>query len=133
LLDPGPRARDHHRREPQRLPGHQGGDRVPRDHHHADQPGSGRHVQGGRPEGVLQMSAVLDNPPVAIAHESPGLWTLGWRRLRQDKVGMLALVVVVIFLAMMVLSFFGVIAGDWNKEKGGSYANPEFMAGAENL
>jgi len=79
------------------------------------------------------MSAVLDNPPAATVHESPGLWTLGWRRLRKDKVGMASLAVVVVFLAMMVLSFFGVIAGDWNKEKGVSYANPEFLAGAENL
>jgi len=77
------------------------------------------------------MSAVLDNPPVSTVHESPGLWTLGWRRLRQDKVGMISLVVVVIFLLMAV--FANLIAGDWNKEKGVSYANPEFMAGAENL
>jgi oligopeptide transport system permease protein len=79
------------------------------------------------------MSAVLDNPPAATVHESPGLWMLGWRRLRHDKVGMASLVVVILFLLMMVLSFFGLVASDWNKEKGVSYANPEFLAGAENL
>jgi peptide/nickel transport system permease protein len=79
------------------------------------------------------MSAVLDNPPASRPQESPGLWTLAWRRLRQDMVGMVSLVVVAFFLAMMAASYFGVVAKDWAKEKGVSYANPAFLAGAENL
>jgi peptide/nickel transport system permease protein len=79
------------------------------------------------------MSAVLQNPPVAPPRESPGLWTLGWRRLRQDTVGMVSLAIVVFFLLMMVGAFTGLIAKDWSKEKGVSYANPSFLAGAENL
>jgi oligopeptide transport system permease protein len=79
------------------------------------------------------MSAVLTNPPAAPRQESPGLWTLAWRRLRQDAVGMASLLVVAIFLAMMAASFLGIIAKDWAKEKGVSYANPAFLAGAENL
>ena len=46
---------------------------------------------------------------------------------------MVSLVVVAFFLAMMASSYFGLIAGDWAKEKGVSYANPAFLAGAENL
>ena len=79
------------------------------------------------------MSAVLTTPPPAPMQESPGLWTLAWRRLKQDTVGMLSLAVVVFFLLMMAGAFFGVIAKDWSKEKGVSYANPSFLAGAENL
>jgi peptide/nickel transport system permease protein len=79
------------------------------------------------------MSAVLTNPPSAPFQESPGLWALAWRRLRQDMVGMISLVVVLFFLAMMAASYFGVIAKDWSREKGVSYANPSFLAGAENL
>ncbi len=79
------------------------------------------------------MSAVLTNPPAAPRQESPGLWTLAWRRLRQDAVGMVSLVVVAFFLAMMTASFFGLVAKDWSREKGVSYANPSFLAGAENL
>ena len=79
------------------------------------------------------MSAVLTNPPAAPRQESPGLWTLAWRRLRQDAVGMVSLVVVVFFLAMMTASFFGLVASDWSRERGVSYANPSFLAGAENL
>ena len=47
--------------------------------------------------------------------ESPGLWTLAWRRLRQDAVGMVSLVVVVFFILMMIASYLGIVAGDWNK------------------
>ena len=79
------------------------------------------------------MSAVLQNPPVVPRQESPGLWQLAWRRLRQDRVGMVSLVVVIFFLLMMVGAFTGLIASDWAKEKGVSYANPSFLAGAENL
>lgn len=79
------------------------------------------------------MSAVLSSPPVAPRQESPGLWTLAWRRLRHDTVGMVSLVVVIFFLALMAASYLGLVAGDWSKEKGVSYANPSFMAGAENL
>jgi len=79
------------------------------------------------------MSAVLTTPPPAPLQESPGLWTLAWRRLKQDTVGMLSLAVVILFLLMMAGAFFGIIAKDWSKEKGVSYANPSFLAGAENL
>ena len=61
------------------------------------------------------MSAVLSNNVSPLAQESPGLWTLAWRRLRGDRVGMASLVVVILFIAMMVASFLGLIAKDWNQ------------------
>jgi peptide/nickel transport system permease protein len=79
------------------------------------------------------MSAVLTHPVPPPRQESPGLWTLAWRRLKQDNVGMVSLAVVVFFLLMVLGVATGIVAGDWNKEKGVSYANPAFMAGAENL
>jgi oligopeptide transport system permease protein len=79
------------------------------------------------------MSAILSNPPAARPHESPGLWLLAWRRLRHDRVAMISLAIVAFFLLLMAGSYFGLIAGDWNREKGVSYANPSFLAGAENL
>ena len=80
------------------------------------------------------MSAVLNNnpPTVPIHQASPGLWTLAWRRLRRDKVGMVSLVVVVFFLLMIVGSYAGLIARDWSKEVGVSYANPSFIKSAIN-
>jgi peptide/nickel transport system permease protein len=80
------------------------------------------------------MSAVLtENTPPRAPQESPGLWTLAWRRLLQDRVGMVALAVVILFITMMLASFTGLIARDWSKESGVSYANPAFLAGQENL
>jgi peptide/nickel transport system permease protein len=79
------------------------------------------------------MSAVLRNPPLPPVQESPGLWTLAWRRMLQDRVGMVSLAIVAVFILMMIGSFTGLIARDWAKEKGVSYANPSFLAGAENL
>ena len=79
------------------------------------------------------MSAVLANPLPPPQQESPGLWLLAWRRLRNDTVGMISLVVVVIYLSLMIASYLGIVAKNWNRESGVSYANPSFMAGAENL
>lgn len=58
---------------------------------------------------------------------SPGLWTLAWRRLRADKVAMVALAIVVAFIVLMILSGLGLIAGDWQREVGVNYAPPSFI------
>jgi len=79
------------------------------------------------------MSAVLPKTLPPVREASPGLWALAWRRLRADRVGVISLAVVVAFLAMMLASYAGLVAKDWSKERGVSYANPSFMAGAENL
>jgi peptide/nickel transport system permease protein len=46
---------------------------------------------------------------------------------------MISMAVVAAFLAMMLASFTGLIAKEWSKESGVSYANPAFLAGQENL
>src|SRR6185437_1543506 len=79
--------------------------------------------------------AALRHGRPALAREiprtvSPGLWTLAWRRLRSDHVGMVSLVIVAAFIVMMILSGVGLIAGDWNREAGVNYAPPSFL-GAE--
>ena len=63
-------------------------------------------------------------------HVSPGLWTLAWRRLRRDHVGMVSLAIVAAFIAMMILSGTGLIARDWSREVGVNYAPPTW-AGAD--
>ncbi|CAG0960665.1 Oligopeptide transport system permease protein OppC [Burkholderiales bacterium] len=61
---------------------------------------------------------------------SPGLWTLAWRRMCRDHVGMVSLVIVAAFILMMIASGFKLIAKDWSKEVGTNYAPPSFV-GAE--
>src|SRR6185312_5651607 len=88
--------------------------------------------------GYIEMAtdvAALRHGRPALAREiphtvSPGLWTLAWRRLRSDHVGMVSLVIVAAFIVMMILSGVGLIAGDWNREAGVNYAPPSFL-GAE--
>jgi peptide/nickel transport system permease protein len=64
---------------------------------------------------------------------SPGLWALAWRRLRGDKIAMLSLAVVSLFLLMLVLSSSGLIVSDWEDEVGVNYAPPTFVGGAGGL
>ena len=75
-------------------------------------------------------------PPVArkIPHTvSPGLWTLAWRRLRSDRVGMVSLVIVAVFILMMIASATGLIARNWAKETGVNYAPASFIGAREPL
>jgi len=58
---------------------------------------------------------------------SPGLWTLAWRRLRADRIGMVSLAIVLAFVVMMILSGTGLIAKDWAREAGVNYAPPSFV------
>ena len=60
---------------------------------------------------------------------SPGLWALAWRRLRGDKVAMVSLAIVGLFLAMLVLSKAGLIVADWEDEVAVNYAPPSFLGG----
>jgi peptide/nickel transport system permease protein len=61
------------------------------------------------------------------AQVSPGLWALAWRRLRADRVAMFGMVIVLAYLAMLVLSFSGLLASDWDQEVGVNYAPPTFV------
>ncbi len=71
-------------------------------------------------------------PRTNDAGASPGVWRLAWQRLRRDRVGMASLYVVVAFLLLIAASHFGLIAADWQQEKGVSFANPSFLPHLEN-
>ena len=78
------------------------------------------------------MSAVLRGIPTA-AQTSPGLWRIAMKRLTGDRVGVISGCVVAFFLLLIIASSLGLVAKDWTKEVGVSYANPTFLAGRENL
>jgi len=66
--------------------------------------------------------------PFDVPHSvSPSLWALAWKRLRADRVAMVSLVIVAVFILMMILSGAGLIAKDWAKEVGVNYAPPTFQ------
>jgi ABC-type dipeptide/oligopeptide/nickel transport system permease subunit len=64
---------------------------------------------------------------------SLGLWQLAWRRLRADRVAMISLAVVAVFLLSLFLSAIGIIAKHWDAEIAVSYAPPSWLGADENL
>ena len=62
--------------------------------------------------------------------ESPGLWTLAWRRFCRDRVGLASFLIVVFFFGLMVASGLHLIAADWSKEVGVNFAPPTFVGPA---
>jgi len=81
------------------------------------------------------MSAVLNTPPVgggpsALPQHSEGVWHAAWRRLKSDRVGMVSLGVVLVFVALILLSAAGLVAKNWQKEVGVPGAPPTFVGPA---
>src|SRR4051812_18119718 len=72
----------------------------------------------------------MNDPAAALAlpnRASAGLWSLASRRFRRDRVGTWSLAVVVVFVAISIAAGLGLVAHDWEKEVGVSYAPPTFM------
>jgi peptide/nickel transport system permease protein len=63
----------------------------------------------------------------AIDRASVGAWGLASRRFRRDRVGTISLVVVLLFVLVSIGAAVGVLARDWEKEVGVSYAPPSFL------
>lgn len=59
--------------------------------------------------------------------ESPGLWTLAWRRLCADRVAIISAGILGLFFLTIVLSATGIVAADWEKEIGVSFAPPTML------
>ncbi len=77
------------------------------------------------------MSAVL--PPLAASapvERSEGVWQAAWRRLRKDRLGVAALVVVLLFVLMIVLSAAHLLGASWQQEVGVPSAPPTFLGPA---
>src|SRR5205085_3272500 len=140
LLDPGPGPRGLPGRGPQRLSRDPGRDHLPRRPHDGHQPHHRHALQAGRPAGGPQMSAVTEAvnpvaieapvvpiPPVAEIPKSPSVWAEAWMRLKRDRVGMVSLYVVAVFMVLVLLAQVGVIASGWSEESGLPFAPPTFV------
>ncbi len=66
------------------------------------------------------------NPPREEEY-SAGLWTLAWRRLRADGVGLISLGVVGAYVLLALLAGLGWVAPHWSAEVGTHYAPPSWM------
>jgi peptide/nickel transport system permease protein len=77
------------------------------------------------------MSSVLVSPQLTpSAARARGVWHAAAARFRTDKVGMGSLIVVVFFLLMVLAASLGLVAKDWQVERGVPDAPPSFMGAA---
>jgi oligopeptide transport system permease protein len=67
------------------------------------------------------------------AAASTGVWAASAKRLLRDRVGMVALGVVLLYVLVVIAAWFGWIAADWQVERGVSFASPTFLGKVENL
>jgi len=72
---------------------------------------------------MTAQAALVDRMP----DRSPGVWRAAWRRLRNDHVGMVCLVVVVAFLLLIIAAALRLVASDWQREVGVPNAPPTFV------
>jgi peptide/nickel transport system permease protein len=78
-------------------------------------------------DNIVVEAAVVPIPPVTEIPKSPSVWAEAWTRLKRDRVGMISLWVVAVFMAMVLLAQFGVIASGWQTETGLPFAPPTFV------
>jgi len=78
------------------------------------------------------MSAVLNSPLAAEpgSRAPVGVWRAAAKRFRADKVGIASLVVVALFLLLVLASGLGLVAKDWQAERGVPDAPPTFVGPA---
>ncbi len=58
---------------------------------------------------------------------SPGLWRIAWRRLLRDRLALACMLVVAAYFGLTLASVAGLVASDWEREVGVSYATPAFL------
>jgi peptide/nickel transport system permease protein len=74
------------------------------------------------------VSAVLPSPAGAVVMErSEGVWHAAWRRYKADRVGMVSAAIVLAFIVLIMMSFAGLIAKNWQQEVGVANAPPNFI------
>ena len=62
---------------------------------------------------------------------STSLWQVAWRRFRRDRVGFACAVIVLLFLAIALASSTGLLASNWSREIGVSYAPPSLLGSVD--
>ncbi|MCP5270456.1 MAG: ABC transporter permease [Burkholderiaceae bacterium] len=74
------------------------------------------------------MSAVLTPTAAGAADErSEGVWHAAWRRFRTDRVGLVSAAIVAAFLVLILASWLGLVAKNWQNEVGVANAPPTFL------
>ena len=69
-------------------------------------------------------------PLLPAGERSRGVWHAAWRRLLKDRVGVVSMLVVAVFILLILLSAGGIVASGWQKEVGVPSAPPGFLGPA---
>jgi len=79
------------------------------------------------------MSAVLSSVPSTpgVAPHAAGVWAAAAKRFRSDHVGITSLVIVVLFMLVVLAAGAGLVAKDWQVERGVPDAPPTFVGPAK--
>ena len=73
----------------------------------------------------------LVSPQLTVSqNRARGVWSAAATRFRTDRVGMVSLVIVVLFLLVVIAAGLGLVAKDWQVERGVPDAPPTFMGPA---
>ncbi len=77
------------------------------------------------------MSAVIAAPLVPVeSRRAKGVWGAAWARFRTDRVGVFSLVIVALALLLVLAASAGLVARDWQAERGLPDAPPTFLGPA---
>ena len=81
------------------------------------------------------MTAALEGAAAPVQRptaqpRSDGVWRAAWRRLRTDRLGMVALAVVAVFVLLIGLTASHLVAAGWQQEVGVPSAPPGFLGRA---
>ena len=77
---------------------------------------------------TLTLSA--DGALADAQQHSEGVWHAAWRRFKSDRVGLVSLIVVALFMLLILLSASGLVAKSWQNEVGVPDAPPGFIGPA---
>ena len=73
----------------------------------------------------------LVSPQLTVSQSrARGVWSAAATRFRTDRVGMVSLVIVVLFLLLVIAAGLGLVAKDWQAETGVPDAPPTLMGPA---
>lgn len=69
----------------------------------------------------------MSNQNLQLLPRSQGVWALAWTRLKTNRVGLVSLGVTLIFVLLLLLAQFGLVAKNWQTEVGTPFAPPHFV------
>ena len=83
-------------------------------------------LEAALPDALKTAAAV----PQALP-QSPGVWAQAWKRLRRDRVGLVSLWIVSLFLVLVLAAQAGFVAADWQREVAEPFAPPTLLGPGE--